>query len=189
MAHLGEKLKSYRLEKGMNQPEMAEYVGVAYRTYQDIEKTGKTKKVEVLEKIMRKTGLDTQKIAPNSNQEDKTKQPLNAPDLSLQAIHNLTESGKKLADAQQIMANNEARLISLLEKKSTVDDQKDNDVASAPVMSALLVAMAKIASGAHHWGSEKEALHALGRLIDEQVYGSKKGEGIQIDGGRQHTGK
>jgi hypothetical protein len=115
--------------------------------------------------------------------------PVVGQDLSMQAIHNLTQSGIKLANAQEIMATNEARLISLLERKSTVGDQKDNDVASAPVMSALLVAMAKIASGSHDWGSEKEALRELGRLIDEQVYGSKKGEGIQIDGGRQHTGK
>jgi transcriptional regulator with XRE-family HTH domain len=67
MAHLGEKLKSYRLQKGMNQPEMAEYVGIAYRTYQDIEKTGKAKKVEVLDKILRKTGIDTQVPASSDN--------------------------------------------------------------------------------------------------------------------------
>jgi transcriptional regulator with XRE-family HTH domain len=194
MAHLGEKLKSLRLEKGMNQPQMAEFVGVAYRTYQDIEKTGKTKKVEVLEKIMRKTGLDTQKIATKDDQEDKPNEPVKGQDLSLQAIHNLTESGKKLASAheimasaQQTMATNEARLISLLENKSIVGDPKDTGVASAQVMRGILVGMAKIASGTR-WHSEQEAIRELGRLIDEPVLGSKKGESIQTDGGKHSTG-
>jgi transcriptional regulator with XRE-family HTH domain len=194
MAHLGEKLKSLRLEKGMNQPQMAEFVGVAYRTYQDIEKTGKTKKVEVLEKIMRKTGLDTQKIATKDDQEDKPNEPVKGQDLSLQAIHNLTESGKKLASAheimasaQQTMATNEARLISLLENKSIVGDPKDTGVASAQVMRGILVGMAKIASGTR-WHSEQEAIRELGRLIDEPVLGSKKDESIQTDGGKHSTG-
>ena len=108
-------------------------------------------------------------------------------DLSIQALKNLTESGIKLANAQEIMANNESRLIALLEKKSTAGYQKDNDVASAPVMSGLLLAMAKIASGTR-WHSEDEALRALGRIVDEQVVGSKKDENIHVDGGKQHIG-
>jgi hypothetical protein len=115
-------------------------------------------------------------------------------DLSLQAIHNLTESGKKLASAHEIMANaqqtmatNEARLISLLENKSTAGAQKDSGVASAQVMRGILVAMAKIASGTH-WHSEQEAIRELGRLIDQQADENKSVGGIQIDGGKVGTG-
>jgi transcriptional regulator with XRE-family HTH domain len=120
--------------------------------------------------------------------------PKEGKDLSLQAIHNLTESGKKLASAheimasaQQTMATNEARLISLLENKSIVGDQKDTGVASAQVMRGILVGMAKIASGTR-WHSEQEAIRELGRLIDEPILGSKKDESIQTDGGKHSTG-
>lgn len=93
-------------------------------------------------------------------------------DASLQAIKNLTETGKIHAENYRVMVSNEARLISLLEK-STVDSAKDNGVASPKVMSGILVAMAKIASGTR-WHSEEEAIRELGRLLSPQVDESKK---------------
>lgn len=49
--HLGEKLKIYRRSKDLDQPEMADLVGVGYRTYQEIERTGIVTKAKVHEKI------------------------------------------------------------------------------------------------------------------------------------------
>jgi len=51
MGELDKKLKSYRAEKGLNQTDMADLIGVSFRTYQEIEKSGDIKKSEVLYKI------------------------------------------------------------------------------------------------------------------------------------------
>lgn len=69
MPHLGEKLKLVRLAKDMNQTQMAEFLGVSFRSYQDIEKTGKIKKSEIKDSILKRTGIDTQ-IAANSGHAD-----------------------------------------------------------------------------------------------------------------------
>jgi transcriptional regulator with XRE-family HTH domain len=59
MAHLGDKLKEFREEKGWTQPEMADYLTIGYRTYQTIEKKGDIKLVSDLIKIMKVLGMDT----------------------------------------------------------------------------------------------------------------------------------
>lgn len=70
MAHLGEKLRDFKNEKAWTQQQMAEFLEVGYRTYQDIEKTGIIKKADVLARVLDKTRLSlddtprsTQKIA------------------------------------------------------------------------------------------------------------------------------
>lgn len=186
MPHLGEKLKSFRLEKEWNQTQMAEFVGVSFRSYQDIEKTGKIKKSEVLTKITQKTGLGAQIPAPQDNNKETQKEAHSeqentsgaSQDISLQAIKNLTETGKIHAENYKVMVSNEAKLINLL--AATVDSGKDNGVASPKVMSGILVAMAKIASGTR-WHSEDEALRELGRLLSPQVDESKKSKDIHVD--------
>ena len=55
MAHLGEKLRDYKNAQGWTQQQMAEFLEVGYRTYQDIEKTGVIKKADVLTRILEKT--------------------------------------------------------------------------------------------------------------------------------------
>lgn len=121
-------------------------------------------------------------------EKDRISIPAKNEDLSIRAIHNLTETGKIHAENYSVMVNNESRLIKLLEQKSTADGQKDNGVASPKVMSGILVAMAKIASGTR-WHSEDEALRELGRLLSPQVDESKIVGGIQIDEGKTNTGK
>lgn len=69
MAHLGEKLKNFRLGKNWKQPQMAEFIGIATRTYHDIEKTGIVKKAEVLKQIFAKTKITSLEIAKNEMQE------------------------------------------------------------------------------------------------------------------------
>jgi transcriptional regulator with XRE-family HTH domain len=149
---------------------------------------------EVFKESFKKVPSGILPEVPGKQEKEPEAKNSGSSDLSLQAIHNLTESGKKLASAheimasaQQTMATNEARLISLLENKSIVGDPKDTGVASAQVMRGILVGMAKIASGTR-WHSEQEAIRELGRLIDEPVLGSKKGESIQTDGGKHSTG-
>jgi transcriptional regulator with XRE-family HTH domain len=63
MAHLGEKLKEFREQKGWTQPQMADYLSIGYRTYQTIEKKGDVKLVADLKKIMKIPGMDTQIFA------------------------------------------------------------------------------------------------------------------------------
>lgn len=101
----------------------------------------------------------------------------NGADASLQAIKNLTETGKIHAENYKVMVSNEARLISLLE--TTVGSVKDNGIASPAIMSGILVAMAKIGSG-KKWHSEDEALRELGKLLSPQVDGSKKTKDTQV---------
>lgn len=55
MAHLGEKLRDFKNAKGWTQQQMAEFLEVGYRTYQDIEKSGIIKKADVLTRILEKT--------------------------------------------------------------------------------------------------------------------------------------
>jgi phage repressor protein C with HTH and peptisase S24 domain len=57
MSHLGEKLRDFKNEKGWTQQQMAEFLEVGYRTYQDIEKTGIIKKADVLARVLEKTRL------------------------------------------------------------------------------------------------------------------------------------
>lgn len=44
--HIGEKLKLYRKKLDLDQPQMAARMGVSYRTYQEIERTGIIKKAK-----------------------------------------------------------------------------------------------------------------------------------------------
>lgn len=63
--HLGEKLKQFRKARNFDQPAMAAFLGIGYRTYQAIEATGEVKKTTDVDKIKAKTGF-TQKIADTS---------------------------------------------------------------------------------------------------------------------------
>lgn len=49
-----EKLKNYRTDYELNQTQMADYLGIGFRTYQTIEKTGIVAKVSVLNSIVQK---------------------------------------------------------------------------------------------------------------------------------------
>jgi DNA-binding XRE family transcriptional regulator len=60
-----EHLKAYRAKHGKSQKEMAAFIGVSYRTYQDMETQGIVKKLDVLNKLKEKTGfVNTQENAP-----------------------------------------------------------------------------------------------------------------------------
>jgi DNA-binding XRE family transcriptional regulator len=64
MNHLWDNLKEFRIQKGWNQSQMADYLEISVRSYYDIEKTGEVKKSGVLAVIKDKTGItDSQLIA------------------------------------------------------------------------------------------------------------------------------
>lgn len=63
MPHLGDKLREFRTEKKKSQAEMANFIGIGRRSYQEIEKSGIIKKSEVLLKIQNKTNISAQKNA------------------------------------------------------------------------------------------------------------------------------
>lgn len=63
MAHGGDKLKEFRLSKNWNQTQMAEYLSIGFRSYQDLEKTGVVKKADVLSRITKLTGIDMQNVS------------------------------------------------------------------------------------------------------------------------------
>lgn len=92
--HLGEKLKLYRKKKDLDQPEMAAQLGIGYRTYQEIERTGIITKANIKEKVFqlledKQQATDTQKFAG----EDKDK-----------TIYNLSEAQIIQARAILILA-------------------------------------------------------------------------------------
>lgn len=71
--HLGEKLKLYRKRKSLDQPQMAKIVGVSYRSYQEIERTGIVKKSDVLANVNRVLADKEQIPARNETQESASK--------------------------------------------------------------------------------------------------------------------
>lgn len=76
MEHLGDKLLAFREAEKKNQAQMADFLGIGERTYQDIEKTGNVKKVEDLIKITNKTGIQlesTQIVAESAQSYTKTR--------------------------------------------------------------------------------------------------------------------
>lgn len=119
MAHLGDKLKDYRKAKTWNQFEMSDYLGFSNRKYQDIEKTGKVDKVEDLQIITQKTGIDTQRNT-YEGVPDKTKKNIEA--ASNKVMHkdlsSLIESNLILSRAIEKNTNSLAEMVQLYKEKS-----------------------------------------------------------------------
>lgn len=98
--HLGEKLKLYRKAKDLDQPQMAVIVGVAYRTYQEIERTGIITKTRILQKVNDILEGKEQKIADDTQEIEE--QEADSDPMSI--IANLTVSNRMLAQATLILA-------------------------------------------------------------------------------------
>lgn len=79
--HLGEKLKLYRKKHDLDQPQMADKVGVSYRTYQDIERTGIIKKAKDIATV--KNILDEKEQLPAQWQTQKNTDPLKPGDAEI----------------------------------------------------------------------------------------------------------
>lgn len=63
MEALGNYLKAYRTGRGWTQPQMADYLGVGYRTYQDMERTGIIAKAPEYLRITDLTGYNKKESA------------------------------------------------------------------------------------------------------------------------------
>lgn len=119
MAHLGDKLKAYRKAKPWNQFEMSDYLGFSNRKYQDIEKTGKVDKVEDLQTITQKTGIDTQNIA-HEDIPDKTKKKIESAEnkATKKDLSSLIESNLILSRSIEKNTNNLSDMVQLYKEKS-----------------------------------------------------------------------
>lgn len=119
MAHLGDKLKEYRKTKSWNQFEMSDYLGFSNRKYQDIENTGKVGKVEDLQIITQKTGIDTQKIAYEVAP-DKTKKKIESVEnkATKKDLSSLIESNLILSRSIEKNTNNLSDMVQLYKEKS-----------------------------------------------------------------------
>lgn len=99
--HLGEKLKIYRRSKDLDQPEMADLVGVAYRTYQEIERTGIVTKSKVQERI--REILDEKKQISADDTQNLVKEPAvdysKHEPLTRQEISEMIHTNKMQAEA------------------------------------------------------------------------------------------
>lgn len=119
MAHLGDKLKEYRKQKSWDQFEMSDYLGFSNRKYQDIEKTGKVGKVEDIQTITQKTGIDTQNIA-HAEIPDKPKKKIESVEnkATKKDLSSLIESNLILSRSIEKNTNNLSEMVQLYKEKS-----------------------------------------------------------------------
>lgn len=81
--HLGEKLKLYRKKHDLDQPQMAERVGVSYRTYQEMERTGIIKKAKDISTVKSLLEEKEQNSAQNETQKQSSPLPLGGTNVTL----------------------------------------------------------------------------------------------------------
>jgi DNA-binding XRE family transcriptional regulator len=98
-----EHLKTYRKVKGWNQQQMATWLGIGFRTYQNIEKFGEVKKAELWGKINALTSQKTAYEAGNISFNEEHS-PYGGEDNIERALRALSESNKLLASAHDKQA-------------------------------------------------------------------------------------
>jgi transcriptional regulator with XRE-family HTH domain len=134
MAHIGEKIKAYRVGKNIKQPELAETLNISRRTLQDIEKSGEIKSSETLRKI-----TDIIEGVAQNNAQEPEQELISANKMDVdQNLSDLIYSNKTLAEAARIQAESErnrserdkilasshADLVSMLKKSMTDSDKQ-----------------------------------------------------------------
>lgn len=151
MPHLGEKLKDHRLAKEFNQAQMAEYLGVSFRSYQDIEKTGVVKKSEVLASILKKTGLNTQNNAhtgaQGGNAQVVASEQNNAPTSLEQAdnatllriLDNLSAAHREISESNNKLADNEKFILMKLPTAGSHGESPSDEYATLQGVRGLLI--------------------------------------------------
>jgi transcriptional regulator with XRE-family HTH domain len=99
--HLGDKLKLYRKEKGLDQFQMADKVGVSHRKYQEIEKTGIIQKVGDLAVVNKLLNENTQSVAHENPPTDELNQVLPMGDVRITVgdyIKKIEENARKVEE-------------------------------------------------------------------------------------------
>lgn len=147
MAHFGEILKAYRIKEDMSQTQMANYLEVGFRTYQDMEKTGLIKKSDVLKRIKDKTGLDMQISAHPTKEpvkKEKAKET-NGLDLNQQILADLVHSNKNLSESNKSLSRSHEDLVGMVKKDSSLEEDQhtmEETVALVIAMREYLVELA-----------------------------------------------
>lgn len=143
--HLGEKLKLYRKSKDLSQPQMADVLGIAYRTYQEIERTGIITKAAVASKVQDILKDNTQKNADDAQKKspkEELEQVLPMGDLRLTVADYI----KKMDEhAKKIERTNEFLQKMLSEKTSEIDKNLNRTLAYAGRIDLQVEAASEIA--------------------------------------------
>lgn len=161
--HLGEKLKLYRKSKDLSQPQMADVLGIAYRTYQEIERTGIITKAAVASKVQDILKDNTQKNADDAQKKspkEEIEQVLPMGDLRLTVADYI----KKMDEhAKKIEQTNEFLQTMLSQKTAAIDQNLRRTLAYAGRISLRVDAASSV------------ALDSLARL-EKMPKGSLNGE-------------
>lgn len=169
MTDLGEKLKHYREQKEWTQPEMAKFIGIGYRTYQDIESTGVVSKVENLQKITQKTGITTQDISHEKESVNKKSEVENNESADSEInkkdhrIDDLIKIANKNADAVVSSTKSVERLTAMLESRS--DAEREKNVSNLQNYAGLVAVIREIGIKAGYWKDQDTAEKALNRFV------------------------
>lgn len=168
MAHLGDKLKAFRRGKNWKQPQMADYLDIGHRAYQDIEKSGIVKKSDVLARIKNKTAIDTQIFSPDISGQSE-----------LMPI--LVELMKK----QNTILENQNSIIT--DKFSTVESNLNAVLENQQVGDARQRRSLEVLFGLHLGVQPEKTVQELINVVDTGAVDSfvpKKKKGIHSDAGK-----
>jgi DNA-binding XRE family transcriptional regulator len=167
MGELDKKLKSYRAKNRLNQTEMAHLLGVSFRTYQAIEKSGDIKKSEVLNKIMQLLA-QTSLSNPEEPYYEKRAKPENSP---------IPNEITQLVNSNAILAESNKKLVDMLH--STEFFSKEKELATSAMFRGLLDGIAEVAIG-KKYSSKSEALKVLSKQIHEYVSAILIGDNLGV---------
>lgn len=166
-------------ERNLNVLEIARNSGIpSSRIYKWLDGKGQPK-LEDSEKLLKwaKKNLDN---VPRAPQEDgigitmeeeehtyKKTEPNQSKDsgiLTLQALVNLTESNKQLAESNHSLSRSHERLVNMVQK-STGDGQSEIPVSVSAKIADFLELIAELGTGKKIWKSKEEALAVLSKFV------------------------
>lgn len=166
MSSLIEELKKYRREKDLSQEKMASLLGIGYRTYQEIEKTGQVKKAADLKAIKEKTGIDTQIFAQSEKPKSKKTEQVTEAHYN-NDISTLISSNNDLVKTCQILSKSHAELVGILSGRvnsSSEMEVKQNQMAILAYLKMFVHWTAKQEAGGDP-EKTKEVMAEMGKVI------------------------
>lgn len=185
MPSLQEKLKQFRQLKSLTQEEMAETVGIPYRTYQTIEGSGEVKKVAYLDKINAVIGVrypdkDNNDEAggitlnePTVTYGKQNSKPMELDTPSLLTFLNkvLDQNAVAMAAIDRLVKTNEM-LAAQASAATAGDRSKNRSTAGVVEESDILMLIAELAAGKLKYPTVEDAALAIHtRFYDAQKEG------------------
>jgi DNA-binding XRE family transcriptional regulator len=166
-AELQTFLREYRDSKKLSQPEMASHIGIGYRTYQEIEKSGIVKKVEYMDKIKSKTGWDDTQENVYVGDIGHMQRLIESNSIMAKAQLVAAETSKIDATAREKLIDIQTGLAQML--KSAMDNTieprpQDNPQVFDARLEALLEVVAELGVGSS-WKSKSEGVAVLHKKV------------------------